>query len=145
MIKRGRLRPIHVARQIEAILAVRMRLVFVRDGPEEDVVERAVTRKQIAQPKAFARRRPLVRVSKGSTIKIEQNEFDVHSASAHLVEQRVEAAKKNGIEAVEVRLARRPAPRPERGIHLRMLHAPAHVHPHKVESLPAPDPQILRA
>ena len=51
---RGGLRPVHVAGEIQAILAVGMGLVFVGERPEKDVLERTVAGEQMAQPEALA-------------------------------------------------------------------------------------------
>ena len=85
---RGALRPRHVARQVEAIPPVRVRLVFVGEGPQEDVIERAVTREQVAQPEALARGRPEVRVGEGPAIEVQQDQLHVHAVGSAAVASR---------------------------------------------------------
>ena len=46
----GRLGPVRIAGQIEAIAAVGVRLVFVGDGPEEQVGKGRVSCGDVAQP-----------------------------------------------------------------------------------------------
>lgn len=140
---RGGFRPRHVTGQIETIAPVRVRFVFVGQGPKEDVVERAVTSEQMAQPETLVGCRPDVRVRERSAVKVEQNQLDVHALGSQRPHQLVKAAEEHRIQRVQVGLARRAAPGPAGWVRDCPRLAVAHRHPDKVEPLRPPRLQIL--
>src|ERR1043166_5415956 len=130
--------PIYVVWKIEAVFAVRMGLIFIGDGPEKDAVEGGVAGRHVAEPEMLTRGSPCVCVSKWAAIKIEQDQFDIHPARFKIVEQFVQAAEENRIEAFQIGLSRCAAPCPISHIGYRARFAVANGHAHEVEMLRAP-------
>ena len=87
--------------------------------------------------------RPDLHIGEGPQVVVEQEQLGVHSQRLHLGQHGIQAAKERRVEAVEIGLGGRPAPRPEVGIGLPVRRAVDDAEPHEVEPLRAAGLEIL--